>query len=167
MSGEGTRLHQANEITEEHQLSFVERGLQAFQEQPPIKSRQDANREEEVGPAADPASVGCEAAARHEAVGVRMMHQGLAPSMQNGDHAGLGAKVLWIGADDAHRLGGSLEQDVVHDRLVLERDGGDGAGTVKTRWKYGTGSRSACRSASHWARARPWHLGQCRSRQLL
>ena len=55
-----------------------------------------------------------------------MMRQGLAPGVENGDHAGLGAEVLRIGADDADRLGRGLEQDVVHDRLVLERDGGDG-----------------------------------------
>jgi hypothetical protein len=30
-----------------------------------------------------------------------MMRQGLAPGVENGDHAGLGAEVLWIGADDA------------------------------------------------------------------
>jgi len=33
-----------------------------------------------------------------------------------------------------------------------------------TTWKYGTGSNSACRSASHWARARLWHFGHWRSR---
>ena len=55
-----------------------------------------------------------------------MMRQGLAPGVENGDHAGLGAEMLWIGADDADRLGRGLEQDVVHDRLVLEGDGGDG-----------------------------------------
>jgi hypothetical protein len=41
------------------------------------------------------------------------------------------------------------------------------AGTVKTTWKYGTGSSSAWRSASHWARASPWHFGQCRLRQVM
>ena len=46
--------------------------------------------------------------------------------MENGDHAGLSAEVFWIGGDDAHRLGRGLEQDVVDDRLVLQRDGGDG-----------------------------------------
>ena len=73
MPGERTRLHQADEITEEHELFFVECCLQALQEQPPIKSRQDANREEEVGPAADPASVGCEAAAGDKAMNVRVV----------------------------------------------------------------------------------------------
>ena len=51
--------------------------------------------------------------------------QGLAPGMQNGDQAGLGAEVLWIGGDDAQGLGGGLEQDVVDDCLVLQRDRGD------------------------------------------
>jgi hypothetical protein len=42
-----------------------------------------------------------------------------------------------------------------------------GAGSVNTTWKYGTGSNSACRSASHAARAGPWHFGQWRLRHEL
>ena len=41
------------------------------------------------------------------------------------------------------------------------------AGSVKTTWKYGTGSSSASRSASHAARAGPWHFGQWRLRHEL
>src|SRR5450631_3821661 len=41
------------------------------------------------------------------------------------------------------------------------------AGTVNTTWKYGTGSRSASRAASHSFAAAPWHFGQWRLRQLL
>src|SRR5580700_10824087 len=41
------------------------------------------------------------------------------------------------------------------------------AGSVNTTWKYGTGSRSASRAASHSLAAVPWHLGQCRLRQLM
>jgi len=122
----GCRLDEAYEIAEELQLSSVERRLQAFQEQPAIQSRENADREEECGPAADPAAVGCEAATRHDTVGMWMMRQGLAPGMKNGDHPGLGAEVLWIGTDDADRLGRCLEQDVVDDGFVLEGDGGDG-----------------------------------------
>lgn len=126
VAGEGRRFHQTYEIAEELQLSFVERRLQTLQEQTPIKSRQHADREEEVGPAADPAPVGRKPAARHDAVGMWVMCQGLAPGVENGDHAGLGTEVFWIDGDDPHRLSCGLEQDVVHDRLVLERDGGDG-----------------------------------------
>src|SRR5450755_4807979 len=41
------------------------------------------------------------------------------------------------------------------------------AGSVNTTWKYGTGSRSASRAASHSFAAAPWHFGQWRLRQLL
>jgi len=42
-----------------------------------------------------------------------------------------------------------------------------GDGNVNTTWKYGTGSRSASRSASQRLAAAPWHFGQCRFRQEL
>ena len=77
MPGEGRRLHEGYEIAEELQLSSLERRLQALQEQTPIQSRQDADWEEEVGPAVDPASVGRKPAARHDAVGMWMMRQGV------------------------------------------------------------------------------------------
>src|SRR5216684_6218346 len=41
------------------------------------------------------------------------------------------------------------------------------AGSVNTTWKYGTGSRSASRAASHSFAAARWHFGQCRLRQEL
>ena len=56
---------------------------------------------------------------------VRMMEKALSPGMQHADHASLGAEVLGIGADGAHRLGRRLEQDVVDDGLVLKGDRGD------------------------------------------
>src|ERR1700688_789044 len=42
-----------------------------------------------------------------------------------------------------------------------------GPGSVNTTWKYGTGSRSPSRAASHSFATAPWHFGQCRLRQLL
>jgi hypothetical protein len=103
----------------------IERRLQPFQKQMPIQSRQHVHGEEEIGPAADPALIGREATARHDAVGMRMMRRGLAPGVENGDHAGLATEMLRTAGDDADRLSRGLEQDVVNDRLVLERDGGD------------------------------------------
>jgi hypothetical protein len=41
------------------------------------------------------------------------------------------------------------------------------AGSENTTWKYGTGSSSASRSASHSRAAAPWHFGQCRLRQVM
>ncbi len=60
------------------------------------------------------------------------------------------AEVLGVGCDREQRLGRDLEQEIVDHRLVLIGDVGDGrAGSVNTTWKYGTGSSSASRSASH------------------
>ena len=50
------------------------------------------------------------------------MGQGLAPAMQDRDHADLGAEMFGIGADGADRLGRGLEEDIVDDRLVLQGD---------------------------------------------
>lgn len=41
------------------------------------------------------------------------------------------------------------------------------AGSVKTTWKYGTGSSSAALSSSHLARESDWHFGQCLFRHEL
>jgi hypothetical protein len=71
--GEDRRLREMGEIAEEHQLRFVEGGLQSLQKQPPIESRQNPDGEEEVRLAADPSSVGSKAASRDDTVSVRMM----------------------------------------------------------------------------------------------
>jgi hypothetical protein len=53
---------------------------------------------------------------------VRMVLKILSPGMQHAQKTYLGAKMLWIGGDLAQCLRGSLEQNVVDDRLVLKRD---------------------------------------------
>ncbi len=53
------------------------------------------------------------------------MLQGLAPGVEHGDDADLGAEMLGIGGDGAQRLGRGAEQDGVDDGLVLEGDLGD------------------------------------------
>ena len=54
-----------------------------------------------------------------------MVMQVLAPGVQHGDHADLGAEMLGIGGDGAQRLGRRPEQDGVDHRLVLESDLGE------------------------------------------
>jgi hypothetical protein len=75
--------------------------------------------------------------------------------VKNSDHAGLAAEVLWVSGDEADRLGGRPEQDVIDDALFCSAMAAIAAGTVKTTWKYGTGRRSACRSATDSASAKP------------
>ena len=59
---------------------------------------------------------------------MRMMVQGLAPGMEHGDEADLGAEMLRVGGDPAQRLGGGSEQDGVDRLLVLEGDLGHRCG---------------------------------------
>ena len=60
-----------------------------------------------------------------------------------------------------------MEQQVIDAALLWSAMSATSAGRVKTTWKYPTGSRSASRSASQVRAAAPWHLGQCRLRQLM
>ncbi len=48
--------------------------------------------------------------------------------MQHGDEADSRAKMFGIRPDDQHRLGGSLEQQIVDHRLILIGDVRDGLG---------------------------------------
>ena len=56
---------------------------------------------------------------------MRVMQQGLAPGVQHGDNAELGAEMAGVGGDDAQCLGRRPEQNGVDQRLVLEGDLGD------------------------------------------
>ena len=105
-----------------HNAASVEGRSQTFEKQATIAARENMNGEKEVRLACDPAPVRSEAAARHDAVNMGMMGEGLPPCVQDRDHAGLGAEMFWVGSDDADRLGSRLEQDVVDECLVLESD---------------------------------------------
>jgi hypothetical protein len=123
--GEGSRPCSGSSALEEMQRPGV-KGLQLRQEQAAKQPREHAHRQEEARTAGNPAfAVGTQAAARHHAMQMRVMQQILAPGMQNGDEADLGAQVLRIGGDRAQCLGGGVKQDVVDHGLVLVRDRGD------------------------------------------
>lgn len=53
---------------------------------------------------------------------MRMVLQGLAPGMEDGGHAELGAEMLGVGRDSGERLRRAAEQDGIDDGLVLEGD---------------------------------------------
>src|SRR6185312_15975649 len=89
MFGERCRLGEWGQLTEEAQRAGIEDGRQPLQEQPAIEPGEYADRQEESGPACDPASFARQAATRHDAVHMRVMEQVLSPGMQHGDHAGL------------------------------------------------------------------------------
>ena len=141
MADERRRRGEVREMTEELELCRVGRRLQVLEEQTAIEPRQNAHRKEEARPATNPAPIGGKAAARHEAMSVGMMRQRLAPGVEDGDHPGLGTEVPGINGDTADRFGGHLQQNVVDDRLVLQRDGGDGCRHRKDDMEVGNGQQ--------------------------
>ena len=71
------------------------------------------------------ASVRRDAAARHDHVHVRVMRHRRSPGVKDGGDADTRAEMLRISGDGQHRLRCRLEQQIVDERLVLERDVGD------------------------------------------
>ena len=107
-------------------IAGFEGSPQLVEEQPAEEPREHADRQEEAGPAGDPSrAIERQSAARHDAMDVRMMVQVLAPGVEHGEEADLGAEMLGIGGDGAQRLGCRPEQDGVDRLLVLEGDLGD------------------------------------------
>ena len=100
---------------------------QLLQEQFAESSRKDTHGQEEPCRTGNPSLlVKRQAPARDKAVQVGVMVQGLPLGMQHGDRADLGAKVAWIGSDDAEGLGCHSKQNGVDRRLALECDCGEG-----------------------------------------
>ena len=96
-----------------------------------------------------------------------MVLQGLAPGMEDGGHAELGTEMLGVGRDGGECLGRAAEQDGIDDGFVLEGNLSGGRRQGEDDVEIRHGKESACRLASHCARAEPWHFGQCRLRQKL
>src|SRR5690348_3012014 len=138
---ERCRLLQVAVSREEVQFTGAEGLLQMVQEQAAEHLRQHPDRQEEVWPRGNPArAVWRDAAARNQAVQMRVVHEILAPGVQHGDEADRRAQMLGIGprsgpmpckavsrlgGDPAQRLRRRPEQDGVDHGLVLERDDRD------------------------------------------
>ena len=123
---EGSWLLERLECGEEVEFPVVEGAVEGFQKQAPEQAAEDSNGEEEPRAAGDPAvAVRRESAAGHDAVQMGMEQQVLAPGVENGEEADVGAEVLGIASDGEQRLGRGAEQDVVDDLRVVEGEGGD------------------------------------------
>ena len=59
---------------------------------------------------------------------MRMMDERLAPGVEDGEEADLGAEMVRVGSNRAERLGDGPEEQTVDDGLVLGGDLGDGRG---------------------------------------
>ena len=98
---------------------------------------------------------------------MRMMIEVLAPGVQHGGEADIGAEMLGVGGDRGEGLGGGREQQAVDLGLVLVGDGADRCRQrehdmeVGHRQQLGLARRQPGLSAGHW------HFGQWRLRQEL
>src|SRR6202035_779261 len=83
-------------------------------------------KEEGILPAGDPAgAVGGEAAARHDAMQVRMEMQVLTPGVQHGEEADGSAEVSGIGGDGEQSFRSCLKQDGIDLSRVLKCQAAD------------------------------------------
>jgi hypothetical protein len=114
-------------LAEELQLAGLVQLLQLFEEAPP---EQPATARAPAGrtPAGTPPrlAVGCQTAAGHDAVYMRVVRQRRAPGVQHQRRADACAQVLGVGGDGLQYLGGHIEQQPIHRGLVLVREVGDG-----------------------------------------
>src|SRR5215831_11697133 len=97
---------------------------------------------------------------------VRVKEQVLSPTVKDGEKTDFRAEVFGISGDGAQGLGRGTKENAVDHLFVLIGEGGNLFRQGEDDVEYSTGSSSAWRSWSHLARARDWHLGQWRFRQL-
>jgi hypothetical protein len=123
---EGDGLCEVVEFPEEAEIAILEGGALLVEEQPAEETPEHANRQEEAGPAGDPArALERRAATRHNAVDMRMVMQVLDPGTDHGDEADLGAEMFRFSGEPVRCLGRRPEQDGVDRLLVMERGLGD------------------------------------------
>ena len=99
------RLLEGGECGQEVQFPGSVQGVEGFQEQAPEQAREHANRKEKSALAGNPTlAIWRRPAARYDAVHMRMMLEVLAPAMQHGGDADVGAEVLGVGRNGGERL---------------------------------------------------------------
>ena len=127
--GEAAGVAEGLQPAGEVQLSGLEGVLQRLEEDATEVARKDPDRQEEPGAAGNPAAaVVCEPPTRDDAVQMRMMDERLAPGVEDGEEADLGAEVARVGGNRAECLGDGSEEETVDDGLVLGGDLGDRRG---------------------------------------
>ena len=123
---EGALVGKGSEIAAEGEAAGPMQGRETIEKQAAEQAREHAHGEEEAGLAGDPAPVvRRQAAAGNDDVDMRMVGQRRAPGVQHGGEADARAQMLGVGRYREQRLGRGLEQQVVDDGLVGERQGAD------------------------------------------
>src|SRR5215469_7671649 len=107
------------------QFSFCEGLLQIAQIQFSKATRQNVYGQEEAWTAGHPtAAVQGDATTRHDTMQMGMKIEGLSPRMQDAEKAHLRSQVLRICRHRLQGIGGSSEQQIIHQAFVLESQRG-------------------------------------------
>ncbi len=121
---EGCRILEVAEAAGEDEVPSLEAILEEGQELPSEQGREDPHGKEEAFAGGDPAAaVRREAVPGDDAVEVGMIHEVLAPGMENADHPHLCAEMFWVLGEFGERLGGRVKKQVVQDPLVPGNQG--------------------------------------------
>ena len=136
MAQEGPAVGEVRHRSEEGEPTGVVQRDQPGEEQPAEQLAEHPHRKQEGRARRYPsASVGRDAAARHDHVDVRMVRHRRAPCVEHGGDADARAEMLGICRDRQHRLRCRLEQQVVDRALLWKAMSATSAGSVNTTWK--------------------------------
>ena len=125
MTLEGTAVAEPCQLAEEDELSGIMQIKQPGEEQAAEQRAEHPHRQQEGRSRRDPPTIRCEAATGHDHVDVGMVGHGRTPAVKHGGDADADAQVLWVGCNGQHGLRCRLEQQIVHQRLVVEGNVGD------------------------------------------
>ena len=148
-------IGQRFEISKKLEFPPVESLLEVAEEFLAEQTRKDPNGQKESLSARDPpAVVRGQSACGNDTVQVRVMQQGLRPSVQNGKEAESSSEVFRVGSDGAEAFRGCPEEDGVDDTLVLKSHRRNFIGNGKDDVIVGNGKQ-----LGH-ARLEPLRLGE-------
>jgi hypothetical protein len=120
-SGKGGRGLERSELAGESELVFFKGSFEASQELSPEDPTENVDRQKELRSAGNPsAMIGGESSSRDYAMQVGMSEKSLAPSMQNGQKADVGAQVFGIRSDLEESLGRGPKEQAVNQSLILQ-----------------------------------------------
>ena len=142
-SAEGFLVLQRSKRAREDELALLESSLESGDELTAKDAAEHAHRQEEGIARVDPARVvGRKPSGGNQTMQVRMEQQVLTPTVQHGKEADLSAEMFGIRRNLEQGLGGGVEQKIVEDLLVdqrqtpeMMRDGEDDV-TIRDRQQF-------------------------------
>jgi hypothetical protein len=119
--GKGCRRLERSELASESELVFFKSSFEASQELSLEDETENFDRQKELRSAGNPSlMIWGESSSRDYAMQMGMSEKSLAPSMQNGQKADVGAQVFGIRSDLEESLGRGPKQQAINQSLILQ-----------------------------------------------